>query len=123
MTLSILLIINAALALFRGIGFIFAPAKLWATFKVTLDNTTTFPVRILGAAYLATVLMNWAATNSPDIASIQGVVIFNFTMEFLSAIITVYGILRNSVSKLAWIPFTVHLLVSIGFGYHLFMPQ
>ena len=39
MTLSILLIINAALALFRGIGFIFVPAKLWATFKVTLDNT------------------------------------------------------------------------------------
>jgi len=65
--------------------------------------------------------MNRAAKNSTDIASIQGIVIFNFTMEFLSAIITVYGIIRNSVSKLAWIPFTIHLLVSIGFGYYLFM--
>ena len=63
-------LINAALSLIRGIGFIFAPAKLWAAFKVTLDNTTTFPVRILGAAYLATVLMNWAAKNSTDIIEI-----------------------------------------------------
>ena len=39
MTLSILLILNAVLSLFRGIGFIFTPAKLWAPFKVTIDNT------------------------------------------------------------------------------------
>lgn len=37
------------------------------------------------------------------------------SMEFLSAIITVYGIFRNSVNKLAWIPFAIHLLVSIIF--------
>ncbi len=61
MTLSILLTINAALSLIRGTGFIFAPAKLWASFKVTLDNTTTFPGQIHGAAYLATALMNQAA--------------------------------------------------------------
>ena len=51
--------------------------KLWAPFKVTLNNTQPF----LGAAYLATVLMSWAAKNSTDLASIQGVVIFNFTMK------------------------------------------
>jgi hypothetical protein len=120
MLLKILLIINTALCLFRGVGFIFTPAKLWKGFNVNLNNGTIFPVQLLGAAYIATAVINIAAINFIDKSAIQSVIIFNFTIEIIGAILTITGISRKVISKLAWLPFTIHLILSIGFGYYLF---
>jgi hypothetical protein len=119
MPLKILLIINTALCLFRGVGFIFAPAKLWKAFNVNLDKNTEFPVQLLGAAYIATALMNLAEINFIDIRANESIIIFNFTIEFIGAILTVIGISRNAIGKLAWLPFAIHLSLAVGFGYFL----
>ncbi|MBK8503163.1 MAG: hypothetical protein IPL46_13665 [Saprospiraceae bacterium] len=120
MALKILLIINTALCLFRGVGFIFAPTKLWKAFNVDLDNSTKFPAQLLGAAYIATAAINLTATNFIDKSTIQSVIIFNFIIEIIGAMLTVAGILRNAISKLGWLPFSIHLTLAIAFGYFLF---
>jgi hypothetical protein len=120
MQLSTLLIIYAAWCLFRGAGFIFSPVKLWSAFNINLDKKTAFPVQLLGAAYVATALMNWTAKTSIDNAAVQSIVLFNFAIEVIGTLITIYGIFRKAVGRLAWVPFAIHLLFSIGFGYSLF---
>lgn len=78
MFLKILLIVNTVLCLLRGIGFIIAPVKLWKTFNVNLDNNTKFPVQLLGAAYMATAIINMLAVNFIDKSTIQSVLLFNY---------------------------------------------
>lgn len=120
MQLDTLLIINTALCLLRGVGFIVAPAKLWKGFSIYLERGTAFPVQLLGAAYIATAAMNVAAIKFADETAIQPVIIFNFIVEFIGAVLSVIGIFRNAISKLAWIPFCIHLCLAVGFGYFLF---
>ena len=120
MSLKILFIINAVLCLIRGVGFIFAPAKLWKSFNVNLDNSTAFPVRLLGAAYTATALMNIAVINFIDKSEVQSVLIFNVTIEFIGVLLTIKGVSSNAISKLGWAPFIVHLFLAVSFAYFLF---
>ena len=87
---------------------------------MNLNNNTIFPVQLLGAAYIATAVINIAATNFIDISAIQSVIIFNFTIEIIGAILTIAGIFRKVISKLAWLPFTIHLILAIAFGFFLF---
>ena len=117
MLFSTLIITYAVWCLLRGTGFIFSPARLWKRFNVNLDKHTVFPVQILGAAFIAAALMNWTAKDSIEISSAQSIILFNFANELIGAVITIYGITSSAVGRLAWIPFFIHLLFSIGFGY------
>jgi hypothetical protein len=120
MQLSTLFIIYAAWCLLRGTGFIFSPVKLWKGFNVNLDKHTAFPVQILGAAFIATAIMNWTAKNAIGNSLVQSIVLFNFANELIGTLITIYGISRNAINKIAWLPFIFHLLFGIAFGYYLF---
>jgi hypothetical protein len=117
MDLSTLLIIYAAWCLLRGVGFIFSPTRLWKTFNVNLDKHTAFPVQLLGGAFVATAVVNWTGRNLLSNSVIDSILLFNFSMEFIQALITIYGIFRNSLPKHALGPFVIHLLFAIGFGY------
>ena len=121
MSLSTLLIIYSAWCLFRGVGFIFLPAKLWKTFNVNLDKHTGFPVQLLGGAFIATAVLSWTVKNLISNSVIDSILLFNFSMELIQALVTIYGIFRNAVAKQALGPFVIHLLFSIGFAYFLFL--
>jgi hypothetical protein len=120
MPLSTLLIIYAAWCLFRGVGFIFSPTRLWKTFNVNLDKHAAFPVQLLGGAFIATAVVSWTVKNSISNSVIDSILLFIFLMELIQALVTIYGIFRNAVAKHALGPFIIHLLFSIGFGYFLF---
>ena len=120
MQLSTLLFIQVTWCILRGVGFILAPAKLWKTFNINLDKHTALPVQLLGAAYVAAALMNWTSLRFVTAPSLQSVIVFNFTMELLGMIITAYGVISKSVSKVGWIPFMVHSFITLAFGYFLF---
>lgn len=118
-SLTALLIIQTVLCALRGIGFIFMPAKLWATFKIPLNPATSIPAQILGTAYIATAVMNIQTLKWIDFAPADSTILFNFIFEVLGAAVTWYCIFRKSLDKLGWIPFAVHSLLAIGFGYFL----
>src|SRR5262245_50331337 len=120
MSLYTLLIIYAVWCMLRGVGFIFFPQKLWKTFNVNLDKHTGFPVQLLGGAFIATAVLNWTGKNLISNSVLDSILLFNFSMEVIQALVTIYGVSRIAVTKQALGPFLIHVLFSIGFAYFLF---
>jgi hypothetical protein len=104
----------------RGLGFVFMPAKLWKTFNVNLDKSTAFPVQLLGGSFIATAVLSWTAKNLIDNAVIESILVFICSLELIQALIAVYGVFSNAVTKFALGPFVIHTLFFIGFAYFLF---
>jgi hypothetical protein len=119
MTVSLLLIIQAILCGIRGVGFIFAPEKLWMTFKIQLNGGTIIPAQILGAAYLGIVAMNLHALQFLGDSSLASILLFNMVFELISALVTLVSIYQKTLDRSGWVPFTIHLLLAIGFCYFL----
>ncbi len=121
MKLKTLMVITSIIGLLFGLGFFFAPVWTEASYGVNLDMGGQYIGRLLGSAYLGFAVLFWLARNSTNSDTRRAIVISGFVTVLLGLILTIYDRIVGIENALAWSSFAIYLLLSIGYGYFLFV--
>lgn len=115
----LLLKISAIVALVFGLALMFAPDALMSAYGATALNSPGHSMAMLyGAVLTGFAIMNWAASQAPDIAEIHYVLIGNLVGCTLSFVITLYRqLMVAAVPDANWLNVILNLVFAGLFGY------
>jgi hypothetical protein len=109
----------AVVGLVFGIGLVFAPNSLMNMYRAeTLVGTGVYNAMLLGGVLLGIAVMNWAASEAPEIAEIHYVLIGNLVANGACFLIALYRQLTSATAVPAsWLNVAIFLVLGALFGY------
>jgi hypothetical protein len=114
-------IVWAVIYLSFGLGLLFIPIQLMATFGVTLDSNGTMMARILGAALTAYGMTFWLNRNLPvSDKAWHNLLLTNFIYNIVVIPIVLMALLDGVTNARGWMPFGQHIFLAATFGYFTF---
>lgn len=121
MSLKSLLIVSAVLGMLLGIGFFFAPTTVMETFGVVAGEAHQHTARNFGSAVIGLAVISWVARNAQDSVGRRAIVLGLFLYFILGSISIISFQLQGNSNIYGWFIIVLHLILAIGFGYHLFI--
>ena len=121
MKVGTFLAIAALAALLFGLAFILAPASLLSMYGVTLDPAGQWVARYLGSAFLGIAAITWlgrAATSGPGL---RAILVGDFVVSITGLGVAIFDRLYGSGNMLVWSTVLIYLLLSLGYGYFVFI--
>ena len=119
MKLKFLFFISAILGIVLGLGFYFAPEMVMLTFGVDASETHQHTARNFGSALIGLAVISWAARNSNDSIARRAIVLGLFIYFIFGSISIISFQLHGSANSYGWFIVVLHVLLAMGFGYHL----
>ncbi len=115
----IILRIGAVVATLYGIILVVAPNSLMAMYRSeVLDGSGFYFAMLSGAMLLGWGVMNWAASNAPQIAEIHYVLLGNLVAEALGLVVTLFRQLTYAAApESGWLNVAIFLVFTILFGW------
>lgn len=109
----------AVVAALYGIILVAAPNTLMSMYgSPMVENSGMYFAMLSGAMLLGWAIMNWAASNAPDIVEIHYVLLGNLAALGLSFVVTLFRQLTQAgVPDSGWINVGIFLVFSALFGY------
>ncbi len=122
MSYKTLLVITAIVSLVFGLALMILPAQLFTLYNVEVNAGGIFIARLLGAAFLSYVALNWVGLNVSDASGRLAIVTANLVGNLLGFVISLYGQLRGETgaNALGWSTVAIYFLLAAGFTYYLF---
>ena len=121
MNLKTLLVIAAVIFIPFGVGLLFAATPLMSVYGLALDQDANVVAKIFGAALIGYCAMNWTARNAPASEPQRAIVLNNFLFHLIAFFPALFGTLSGLLNGLGWSSVLIHLLLTVGFGYFLFL--
>ena len=119
MKLKSLFVISAILGVVLGLGFFFAPSIVMSTFGVTAGEAHQHTARNFGSAVIALAVISWIARDTKDSVARRAIVLGLFMYFMLGSISIISFQLQGNANINGWFIVALHLLLILGFGYHL----
>jgi hypothetical protein len=119
MRIRSLFLISAILGIVLGLGFYFAPEMVMSTFGIDASEAHQHSARNFGSALIGLAVISWAARNSKDSIARRAIVLGLFIYFIFGTISIVSFQLRGGSNIYAWFIIVLHVVLIIGFGYHL----
>ena len=119
MKLKFLFLISAILGIVLGLSFYLAPEIVMSTFGVEASEVHQHTARNFGSAIIGLAVISWAARNSKDSIARRAIVLGLFIYFIFGTISTISFQLQGSVNINGWFIVVLHVLLVVGFGYHL----
>ncbi len=123
MNLSMLMIINAIVAAVFGVAFLLIPDQMGSLYDVEVNETLTYVVRLLGAAFVEIAVLTWFARNADDSAARRAIVIALLIGNAIGFVVALIGQINNVVGVMGWGSVAIYLLLALGFGYFQFVKK
>lgn len=117
MKLNTLMTVTAVVAFIFGLGFIVAPSASIGLYGNTLDTVGQFVGRYFGASLLALAFIAWLNRANAS----RGLQVGYFVGMVLGLVVAVYDGVAGEHNALVWLNVVIYLLLSLGFGYFVFM--
>jgi ABC-type multidrug transport system permease subunit len=119
MTHRLILRLAAFVGIVFGIALMFVPDLLLAAYGAdSLNNPGRGMAMLYGAVLTGFAIMNFAASQAPDIAEIHYVLIGNLAASTLAFVITLYRqLMVETVPDTAWFNVILHFGFAALFGY------
>jgi hypothetical protein len=119
MKLKSFFVISALIGIVLGLGFFFAPEKVMSTFGVSANEAHQHTSRNFGSAVIGLAVISWMARDMEDSIARRSIVLGLF-LYFVFASISITSFqLQGSVDTSGWFFVGLHVLLALGFGYHL----
>ena len=119
MKLKSFFVISALVGFVLGLGFFFAPAKVMSTFGLSASEAHQHTARNFGSAVIGLAVISWVARDVGDSIARRAIVI-GLLVYFVFASISITSFqLQGSVNTSGWFIVALHILLMLGFGYHL----
>jgi hypothetical protein len=119
MKLKALLLISAVLGMILGIGFFFAPATVMSTFGVSAGEAHQHTARNFGSAVIGLAVISWVARDARDSIARRAIVLGLFMYFIFGSISIISFQLQGNSNVYGWFIIVLHVLLALGFGYHL----
>lgn len=109
----------AVVAALYGIIQVIAPNALMAMYgSPLLEGSGVYFAMLAGAMLLGWAVMNWAASNAPQIAEIHYVLLGNLAMTSIALLVTLFRQLSYAATpESAWLNVLIFLVFSVLFGW------
>lgn len=120
MKLSVLMVINAIVALLFGLAFVFAAGALLSLYGVSLNPGGLLVARLFGAALLGFAVLTWCARNVEESEARKAIIPSLFISETIGFIVALIGQLSGAVNALGWSTVIIYLFLALGFAYFQF---
>src|SRR5947209_18901142 len=101
MKLGVVFMINAALALAFGAGFLVAPAMIGAQYGLSLDAGGIQVTRLLGACYVGFGLLAWLLRSAAESQALRAAVTSLAVANTIATVVALVGILTGATNELA----------------------
>ena len=121
MRLSILLILNAVIALVFGIGFVLVPGTMGTLYGMTPGPEVNLAGQFFGVELIAVGLLCWLARNVSDSAAQRAMILAFLIADVIGLIVSIMGTLSGVFNAVGWSAVVIYLVLSLGFAYFQFM--
>jgi hypothetical protein len=122
MKLKTLFTINAVLAFFNALGFIFTPQML-SLHMGELGETASWVSRELGGSVIGFAVIAWLARNITDAKALKSITWGFFVSWGVGFVVVLVRQLSGVVNQNGWGAVILFGLFSFGYGYFLFKDQ
>lgn len=109
----------ALVATLYGLILVIAPNVLMSIYRsLALEGPGVYFAMLSGAMLLGWGVMNWAASNAPDIAEIHYVLLGNLVAQSLGLLVTLYRQLTHAgAPETGWLNVAIFLAFTALFGW------
>lgn len=121
MKLSLIMIINAIVALIFGVAFVLAPTATGSLYGLEPDEPLKYIVQLFGAALLSIGVLTWLAKNAAESDTLRAIVLALFVGNAVGFIVALMGQLAGVVNALGWLSVAIYLVLALGYGYFQFI--
>ena len=121
MKLSVLMIINAIVAVVFGIAFVLVPAQSVSFYGVAADEPLKLTAQLFGAALIGFALLTWFARNATESDARKAIVLALFISDGIGFVVSLIAQLGGVLNALGWLNVGIYLLLALGFAYFQFM--
>ena len=118
MTIRTFLAIIAVLALVHGLGFVFIPETVAATYGMATSASSILMARLFGAALVGLGLIFWFARDI-SFESLRPVFIGTVIGNTAGLIAVAMGTAAGTLNALGWFAALIYLFGAVGSGYFL----
>jgi hypothetical protein len=121
MKLSNLFVFNTIVALPFGLGFLLAPGAMANLYGVPTDPAANLIGQFFGVCLIAIGMLTWFARSVSDAKAQRAIMQALFIGDVLGLIVALMGMLSGVLNTLGWLTVALYLILSLGYGYFLFM--
>ena len=121
MRLSLFMAIAAVAALVFGLGFLLVPSFTLSLYGITLDPSDQWVARYLGSAFLGIAAITWLGRQATSGPGLRAILVGDFVISTTGLVVAVFDRLYGPGNMLVWATVVIYLLLSLGFGYFVFM--
>lgn len=121
MKLGNLLVLNAALALAFGVGFVLVPGTVLSLYGITPGPAVNLAGQYFGVELIAVGLLCWFARNVVDSAAQKAMILAFLIADAIGLIVSIMGTLSGVFNALGWSAVAIYLVLSAGYAYFQFM--
>jgi hypothetical protein len=117
MKLSILLIINAVIALIFGIVFVLVPGPAVIAYGVTPEPALNYIAQLFGGALITIAILTWLVRNAAASEALQAIIVALLVGNAIGFVVALIAQLVGVVNALGWATVVIYLLLTLGYAY------
>jgi len=121
MKLSMLMTVNAMVAVVFGVAMVLVPGQFVSLYGVEEIAALNYIAQLLGAAFVFQAVLAWSARNAAESDARRAIVLALFIGNAFGFVLALIGQLGNVVGALGWSTVALYLLFGLGYGYFQFV--
>lgn len=122
MKLKHILIANAIITAFFGLGFVLAPAMQFETFGAQTSVMAETIARSYGASLLGWAVVSWFARNDEPSGARTGLVVASILFHLLGAANLVFAMSAGNINATGWVAVALDVIISAGLAFTQWAP-
>jgi len=121
MKLSLFMTLAAVAAFLFGLAFLLVPGSTLSLYGITLDPSGEWVARYLGSAFLGIAAITWLGRSATSGSGLRAILEGGFVVSITGLLVAIFDRVYGPGNMLVWSTVVIYLLLSLGFGYFVFM--
>ena len=115
MSLRNLLIVNAFLATFHGLGFLLIPTTLLGLYQIEAGSGAQLMGQLFGAELIVVAVITWLGRNLTDAPALRAIVLGNLLADIAGTVVSIKAVLSGTTGPAGWLAVAIYGLLAIGY--------
>jgi hypothetical protein len=121
MKLSNLLVLNAAIAIAYGIGFLLVPGSVLAMYGAAPGPQINLTGQLFAVELIHIGVLAWLIRNVSDGLAQRAVILAGLLANLVGLVVALIGTLSGVVNSLGWSAVVIYVVLALGYAYFQFM--
>ncbi len=115
MPLRNLLIVNAFLATFHGLGFLLLPTTLLGLYQIEPGTGAQLMGQLFGAELIVVAVITWQGRNFTDAPALRAIVLANLLADVAGTVVSTKAVVSGGMGPAGWLAVAIYGFLAIGY--------